>query len=504
MVFISNSIISQIPCKKTLGDYTVETELDPEVIFNPLIEGQTPPQFDPPEADERDEYIKAITWVHGMNGTNASWIHASDYADDHYNALPIRLDYNNFQASLLTVRAGVKDDFLNKWEATKDLTSEQGKRNSFAIAHSLGGIAIRGASESYDYLEGKVNGIVTVCSPHGGSNLAYYVDTPEGPGSPSKVQAFKDFAASACSAFGLGPIKEEISENAFLNAISKIGFLEGEEILDAVCSGVTSFGVPKAIKNIAPMSVSELTPNSAALNIDSKVPDAHKMLFATSIVDDPDAHHNAFKIFYSGQNSPSDRGRWQADVLTTEALEDLDSDRNWYNAKHLEWKNHYDSKPWYKANWQCFKTFGFGPCITYNDCLDISNGYTKGLNQFRKVNDYWEYALGAREYIPLDFGACCVENDYGEGGCIQNMTEEECYDLNYNDIFWSPYQVYSNVKDYDGLLTTESQSAWESCLEENKIILAKSSDHLQIKNDSNTKFIVDYTLSGEGVDFFTN
>ncbi len=501
-LFAQIALFGQVPCNEILDSFNFIPKLDPDTEFVPFTEGFTYDEVVVLPPDEGAEYKKVITWVHGMNGNSSSWVHASDYADRHYNALPLRIDYNDFQSSLATVRAGVKGDFQTKWEALKDLTDDEGKRKSFAFAHSLGGIAIRGASESYPYLEGKVNGIVTINSPHGGSKLANYVDTPFGPGDPALVEDLKEFAAESCWAFGLGPIREKEQTNELINILTNIGFLDIEKVLSGVCETVTDEGIPLVIDNIAPLAVSELVPNGNALNINERVSDSHKMAFATSIVDIPDAHHHAFKMFYSGRNSPSDRGMWEADELTEEALKKHYENLDKYISKYLEYKKYYDDKPSWKPAWMCYKqvvpSVGIpwvGDCITYNDCKDISNGYGIGVNQFRLVNDYWEYTVGAREYIEYEPEDCSVLPFFLQPAC------------HWNNIQNGLYPIYSELKDYDGFLTTESLSDWESCPVSRRYSFTpsnnfKGSDHLQIKNDSNTKFIVDFTLLGGGADFF--
>lgn len=500
-LFAHIALLGQAPCNETLDSFNFTPNLDPETEYLPfLTEGYTNAHgliVPPPE--DGSEYKKVITWVHGMNGNSSSWVHASDYAEAHYNALPLRIDYSDFQASMATVRAGVKDDFQTKWEALKDLTDDEGKRNSFAIAHSLGGIAIRGASESYPYLEGKINGIVTVNSPHGGSDLADYVNTFEGPAQPELIEDMIEFAEITCKAMATGPVEEKIVNNKWLRLIKRTKLLNTSFVTQAGCSIGADLVVPLLIKGVAPSAVSELMPGSDALDVTSRVPDAHKMLFATSIVDDPEAHHHAFKLFFSAQNSPSDRPQFGADGLTQEALDSLMYDRNWYNAKYQEWKNHYDDKHSWEADWMCWKTaLPTGIlCQTWGDVKSIRNGYDRGRFQFRQINDFWEYSVGARDYKiyePLD---CSGLPFWQLSTCLVTNAV--------NGI----YPIYSELKDYDGLLTTESQAEWESCQGINKFSLTpnngfKGSDHLQIKNDSNAKFIVDFTLTGGGADFFGN
>lgn len=499
-LFAHIALIGQTPCNEPLDSINFTPRLDPETDFIQFTEGFTSSdvlELPPPEPDA--EYKKVITWVHGMNGSSASWVHASDYSETQYNALPLRIDYNDFQASMATVRAGVKGDFQTKWEALKDLTDDEGKSKSFAIAHSLGGLAIRGASESYPYMEGKVNGIVTVTSPHGGSPLADYIDTFEGPAEPELIEDMIEFAEKTCKAMATGPVEEKIVTNKWLRLIKRTKLLNTSFVTQAGCSIGADLVVPLLIKGVAPSAVSELSPGSEALDITSRVPDAHKMLFATSIVDDPEAHHHAFKLFFSAQNSPSDRPRFEADNLTQEALDSLMYDRNWYQAKYEEWENHYDNKQWWQADWMCWKPVlpGFLLCQTWGDVKSIRNGYDRGRFQFRQINDFWEYSVGAREYKiyePLD----CSDLPYWEALFCHLENAE-------NGI----YPIYSELKDYDGLLTTESQSQWDSCPAENKFSLTpsnnfKGSDHLQIKNDTNAKFIVDLTMTGGGGEFFGN
>lgn len=492
------ALLAQTPCKKTLDEYDTPLKLDPVVLFDTLTDVNYTDitHIDPNSPDTAsDSSLKVISWVHGMNGNDASWVRASGYADSEYFIKSLLVDYSNFQQDVSTLGIGLQQYVDNHWPNYID---EEGASNSFAIAHSLGGITTRIASEKYAILDDKINGLVTVTSPHGGSNLAYYIDTYAGPGDPEKVKDMKKFAAESCEAFGAGPVKEKLLATG-LTFLENIGFLDFDDIIGELCQTISDVAIPVVIDQIAPQAVSELTPNAEVLDLHENIPNDHKMLFTSSIIDTStyDMHNSAFKMFYSGKNNPTNRPLWGADSMHYEAIDTLNKQRDWYNNKYQQYYDLYDNKPILVFNWQCAVAEGFNNCtFTYGEVKDIRDGYRKALGQFRKVNDYWEVITGARQYnieTGFCFGASVING-------IEDVTYEQCQNL-YANPTWIQTGLASKVYPYDGLLTVDSQEAWSTCPEDRKYHL-EDSDHLQIKNDLNTKKLVDFTLKGEGANFF--
>jgi len=137
----------------------------------------------------------------------------------------------------------------------------------------------------------------------------------------------------------------------------------------------------------------------------------------------------------------------------------------------------------------------------------MRNKFKRGFDQFIKINDYWEYVIGAREYSPAGTCSCIDDPFYSNNGEViyNNVTQEEC------DEIWSDAQfyncqfnlagVYINYEDHDGFLTVESQKDWDGVPSQYKYPM-QGSNHLTVKNDANTKWMIDTTLGGEGVPFF--
>ncbi len=133
---------------------------------------------------------------------------------------------------------------------------------------------------------------------------------------------------------------------------------------------------------------------------------------------------------------------------------------------------------------------------TWGDVKNIRNWYNTGRKQFRKVNDYWEYITGARLFSI--YGHCTVfeEQQYE----YTNVTEGWC---DAEQGTWYEYGFEVEVKDYDGFLTVDSQMDWES-VDDFHIYPLQGSNHLQVKNDKNTKKFIDATLRGDNIGWFGN
>lgn len=491
-------------CPIEFDGFGTTFELD-KPILNTYIDGSVimmPPPPPPPPPPEGD-YRKVVTWVHGMNGSATTWQHAYQYAKEEYFAFPLRVDYSGNQALMSTAIFDVELDIETQWTNMHNFVSEAGEARSFGITHSLGGVVLRAASEGSSILEGKINGIVTVDAPHGGSNLAWYVETQNGGGDATKIQNLKDISNETCKAFAIGPLEEFTTTNPFASAIESVslGFIEvGELLTNTTCDVLTPYGVPMMISNIAPKCVSELTPGSAILEINEDVPMDNKMLFYGDILQDPDAHNSAFKMFYSAQNSPDEKEVFKAGEQTQEALDEYQHNLNFYNDKYIRWRDTYDDKWSWTPGWACVNSSGFGWCLTWNDVKKMRNGYNRGRFQFNRFNDAWEVITGARTFSQSNLGTCDLETDYG-GWYIYDITEEDCYDEEDYDVTvsWSS-NIETTLIGYDGFLTVESQKDWD--IPEQYKYPMIGSNHLQVKNDANAKCFLDITFNGQGRPFF--
>lgn len=521
MLFGINTLIYAKPNCDTLNvDFEVDTVINikfDEDLFN--FTTSSPPE---------DE-LKAVYWVHGMNGNLKSWETAANVFEDRYKILSIRPEYGENQNTWSNAWHNLYDDINEDWNfgridengsplpPTKDRVVLHEK--SFGIGHSLGGVALRKVSMEYD--PEAINGIVTVDSPHGGSLLAQYViPAYEGGVSTPEYEDFKNTIATYLTELIEPPILEKAKQSFVVKAAEFLGVFKSVDIIENSMEKIIENTTPLVIKNIAPKAVNVLEPNSSELNwteqIDEYVNDAGEVeskraaFYGDVTSEDPYAHNSAYKMFYSGAYSPSDYEPFTAQKQHKVATEMLKHNRILYFTKNLFYKTLYSYKPssifgcWIPWAWDVMFNVKTGQiyceccnCVLncddytgmdWDDVKTVRNKYKKGFDAFDKFNDYWEQICGATEYSVNNestLGTCRCGDIHHGYTVTENTYNSECIDDSSipNLCIWTPYQEITKYKKpYDGFLTVESQTAWNT---HNKIpkIKLKDSNHLNVRNN---------------------
>ncbi len=557
MIFYSN-INAQVDCNTPLDSISTTIKYKPGT-YNP------PPPSDPPEtpasSPPADGY-KAIYWVHGMIGSSVSdpyvsglksWESASNWVDEKYYVKSQLVSYGDHQNTWENAYSRLADVINDSWNygvnqkpAVKNQVDLPEK--CFGIAHSFGTVTLRKASAVHD-LE-PINGIVSFTGPHGGSNLYKYVYPAYHGGynlNGSESEDWKEFK-SAIAQFGTDiatpPIKEKVI-HSFIGKLAKfIGLFDTEEIIDNEFTDVIELVTPNIVYNLAPQSVRKLDPNGMGelgLNeqINGNADDSHRVAIAANIIENPDAHNSAAKIFYSGLHAVSDEPLWEAGSQNIQAVNYLEKNKNAYYAKYKLYKNLYEKKTslfpfcWlgivgtevmYDPNPPLEDDYiivcNYDPLNTpipdgwvkndWDEISHIRDVYYKGTKAFTKLNDYWEYICGARTYgyQESELGDCeCETIGKDKKFVTENVPKESCKEwVNINDDIylceWKRYEgSYVQLKPYDGLLTVESQLAWNTAPGIKKVIL-DGSNHLTVRNDENTEFILKDIFDGNRGKFF--
>lgn len=497
----ANCIIGQTECGLSNDEINTIFEKGP-IDYNPdvstgVISSPKPPGMSP----NPTLYNKIVTWVHGMNGSSSSWSHAALWAKEKYNIKDIRPDYSGEQQTMDQVVNSLSSEIENGFAIADEFILEENIFKCFGIGHSLGGIAVRKVCEKFDHEN--LNGLISFNSPHGGSRLAEYVKTINGGNSydEEKVQDLKDLMVQACQNFGAGEVAEFIEFNSGADALEALSFeyLDFSDIFENNVCSLSEAAAPFIISNIAPQCVSELKIGSDALKIEDGMDQEHKMLFYSNIITDPSAHNSAYKMFFSAQNSPDDYATFTAHEQIEESEEAYTTNKNSYNDKVNLYRNWYDEKPIYEFDVTCAKTFvpilGMGTgCLTWGDIKELADEFERGFDYFDVFNDYWEFVCGARKYN-YD-GGYCYHDDLGLVNWINNPEDCSGFGAEWIGI------ISESLEDYDGLLTVKSQKDWEGCLDEHKYKLPANSNHLQVKNSSDTEWALKLVFESQGAVFF--
>ena len=559
MIFYAN-INAQVDCNTPLDSISTTINSKPGP-YTP------PPNSDPPETPPTsppDDGYKAVYWVHGMIGSSnphayiaglKSWINAANWARGDYYVKSQRVSYGDYQKSWSSAHWKLADEIYDSWNygvgnepPMKDQVDLPEK--GFAIAHSFGTVTLRKAIADRD-LEA-IKGIVSFTGPHGGSNLYKYVypayhEGTNKDGSDSEdykefLSAIGQFASDIASA----PVKEKVLHSFIWKIAKFVGVFKRDSIIQEIFADVAKRVAPNVIYSMAPQSVGVLDPNGMnglKLNDNEQIigdaEDSHRVAIAANIIENPDAHNSAAKIFYSGLHAVSSENDWEAGAHNIHGVKALEKNKNAYYAKYKLYKNLYEKK-----------TSGFPLCflgvvgteVMYeptpplgDDYLIVCNGdpyappvpdgwvkndwddianirdlYYKGTKAFTKLNDYWEYICGARSYgkFESELGSCeCATADFEHEFVNDNVLEESCKEVITigEDTYlceWKPNESNNvQLKPYDGLLTVDSELDWNTVSGIYKKI-AEGSNHLSVRNDENTEDILTKLFDGKLGRFF--
>ncbi len=561
-MFLSKYIQAQQPCNTPLDSLTKTIVIGDEVTT------PVPPDDPPisPPTNPPDGGYKAIFWIHGMIGSTVpnsgevglkSWSVVAPWVDEHYYTKSQLITYADYQYSWITAYSKLKDQIIGTWNEphlvdgileppVKDQIDLPEK--SFAIAHSFGSVVIRKA-DTEDPLDG-VKGIATFTGPHGGSKLAYYVYPAYNAGydESGSTELWDEFTSSLgkfASDIAAPPI-EELYQESFIDKLSWIiGPFDTEEIIKKAANTIAKQLAPQIVKNLAPASVQVLKPdNMDNLGLNEQIVSddegSHRVAIAANITgDDPannaNTHNSAAKMFFSGLHSVTDAELFQAGKQNEIAVAELEKNKGRYSARYKLYKTLYEkkrslfplclfgTKVVFDPNPPLEDNYGY-VCIGSNYVIPdgwvdkkwkqvakLRDMYSKGLSAFTKLNDYWEYVCGAREYNYEQslLGSCECEDIKNETKTVtEDVYEQQCQDHfdNENHLFyecdWTPYKSsWVRLNPYDGLLTVDSQHNWNTDQDIRKVTF-NDSNHLTIRNDDNTHDALTNLLDGTYGKFF--
>lgn len=524
LLLMSAAVLSygQDPCTTILDDHVrIHADNDDVVIDSP----ETEPTGPPDEPNTTTEYKpKVVSWLHGMSGDVASWSIASTYAESKYNAIPIREEYN--QASTMDASISSMNERQEaRYAVAKNQVTPDRRPYSFAIAHSLGGIVARGVSASHGNREW-MNGLVTFNTAHKGSKLADYLHYGSG-AEPQAVQELKEFVRYSVHDLANPWIAYLKQTNTIVAIIDHFGWFDVDEITannedNLLYNKSLSLMVDMVLKDIGSPAAADLTPQYlASPTFQDQLPDDRKMMVYTNIISEDieaeEPNTSAFKMFYSARNGVNGEGPFGSGIQSERAVDQLEDYMQVYKNHQDIFNDIWHMQPWI-GSWvpisgkkKALISLYYGinlasdPLITYNDMRRTRDKFKRGHQMFHKINNFWEHMCGVTSYSLASTGTCICfnyggENEYGEPreNHFYNISEADCLGMNdgANNVCNYSSQTIVTKHGYDGFITNDSQSGWDGVAGRDQLYF-EGSNHVQIRNDGNTKIAIDNIFKTE-------
>ena len=424
----------------------------------------------PPPAGPAGELRRAVYFVHGLTGSEASWSNAAAYVDRHYAVEAETPDWSGYQISPLETAA-------NRLEQDMDLPRGVDEDRAFVVAHSMGGIAAREISRQYaedgtPEARRKFHGLVTVATPHGGARVVNALDEA------------KAVVADGCASVAAAEAEELFDENFrlrwllnFTGADALIGEVT-ETLCGPVLEDVFDFLIVDKFINRSALDIAEGTAFMNRLAVhDVALPSVNVIAtedapafwkLATNLMTAP----NEFEPFAARED---------------EALEQFaEENATRYAAKR---DHHVTRRNYYQRAWP----IDWGRAAAH-DAAHVA--YARGWRFFDSANLQWLSVIGAVRYENVYDGYDCSCSD---GRRYDVATAYECYAKGSCAATAKVVDTRTIIEPSDGVVREAQQRAWGA--EDNYTIT--NNNHLQVRNSPEIgEFFERTLLRGDGVNPF--
>lgn len=501
------------------AQFTVETSiptvlLSDSTIFEPppVLDGSAhyAPEAGPPAgppAGPATPSDRNVFWVHGLAGDITAWGPVSTAVENTFHTYPLLEEYIVFQdfANFDIMTSAAEKEFSTPAEQRSKNRSGDPNETMF-VGHSMGGILGRYMPRRHDRLgrpeaEFPFHGLVTVATPHAGSRLA-----------ESAVE-FTDLIARGCTAIAEGPAQDEVARRALLR-----WFVSYDKVSDFVSGGCVDVAASPLIQALAierflPAVSVEIAPNSdflLDLN-DSREPYAMPKANLTTMEEAP----VTLKMLSSAQANVQSLPAYGADD-DTGLEEDFEENATRYETLARDWQRLADHVgSWWHGAWEWEEDGSLdldedGIRPPNNSKADrfrgVSRAYQRGVDFFNEFDNEWRAILGARVFEETGrvYHCDCTYYDYGipaGGWSGETDTAEECEDTDDIDeqCLATLLERLGDWHEFptDGATLLSSQESW---LDDDGTPVptwrSTRSNHLQIRNSSETQVAVEQRLLG--------
>jgi hypothetical protein len=441
-----------------------------------------------PECPQRN-----IVFVHGLGGTEFSWARMEALHSKFNGGITIpnwaltKTDSKSItyaQTNLVTAGVIAAGEITQKMQEMRGNSIITAPNYDILIAHSQGGLVSREAHKAMVTSNQTIpfGGIITFGTPHGGAQIVNSI----------LAGHVSNWLASSCNRITEGPFQEGTNSNTIFTIASLL--LNATEAKQKLCNQAISNLGPFIFDNSSatPAIKSDFAVNAVPLNTLNNFgnPGIEK-ISAYGIEEEP----VFWRQVYSFTNDPNIENFFEAnydDQIVNDAIVNLNKSINKV-ARYQFLMDYY----WYSGAF-------LSPPAVLQYIAD-----KKSRDGWRKTQDFWENANN--EYKTLiggnvtnyGFNGECTLSYYDYGnlvgqGTTYTNTPEECYDISYGSATSSTegspvYNSYNVAVPSDALVTEESQKAFPGAT----TILMNKSNHQQMRNDSNTKDVLNRIYNGE-------
>lgn len=482
--FIASTCFGQeLPCTPSGSTSLGQPTFIPDNLVPPTY--PLNPRQKPPHSNDR-----LVFWIHGLGGNNDSWAkvaQATQYQAPgqsilgypHRKVTSIPLGYSQF--SLSGAASTLHNTLVSSGDPACVANGITDKTINFIIAHSQGGIASRSTDKMYDDLgmqgDRRFGGLVTFGTPHGGAMIINNKDE------------FVPFSNEACSALIAGPAEEALQDKPILDFfISNETF---QSIKDKLCQILATEITPIAFKDQFQEITEDYKVGAAALGELNSHNSTIPRVSLYGIETEPVFYRTVYNLKVK---TPNQFPHFEAD----NDQELVDRFNNLLN----KYKNEREIN---QARMEYLESMGI-PCsplrwlCCFVECTDLGSAYKKA----KKRRDAWwdgelwlsssnikfKAIIGASSTTWVPTYQCNCDGysfPTSQPSCPQGCS------LANNGGYFSVLE-----KPSDGIILAESAMDYPGA----QLDVLPSSNHQQMRNDSNTKAKLLKVFGGSYGDYF--
>lgn len=457
-------------------------------IQHPVVEPRNPEDPQPVPQFPND---RLIFWIHGLGGNIDSWARAAQatqyqapgqeipgYPARKVTSLP--LSYSEF--SLSGAASTLHNMLMAQGDPACVANHITDKTTNFIIAHSQGGIVSRATDQMYDELgdqiERRFGGIVTFGTAHAGALVINNKDQ------------FGPFAAEACSSLIAGPLEDAIQNIPILDF-----FVNNEtfqNIANGLCQFMGEYVAPIALRD----QLHELTEDYKVGAAPLAELNAHNSGIPRVAFYGVEEEPVFYRTMYSLKvKSPNEFGPFQADN-DQPLVDHFNQLLNEYQGKYETYLNQLYALEAMGMPCDPLEWIGMlGICTqydaTYWKTLRKKDAWLKGYLWLKDSNTKFKTITGASQGHWVNTYQCSC-NGYSfptsQPSCPPGCS------LSGVNSYWKP-EEYAN----DGIILAASAMAYPGAM----VRKMNGSNHLQMRNDSNTRLRLSELFEGAYGDYFT-
>lgn len=503
--------------------------------------GPHPPHNNPDPEEPLAPKEKVVFWLHGLGGSEITWVSASSWTSNNYKARTINLDYSaledaDIDAAANTIRSEDME-VINQNQINQDESYTRDK--SILITHSQGGVVAR-QIESDILTQGKqreYGALATFGGPHYGAEIIASV----------KNGFVQEYLSNTCHVLAKPLANEKIKNTSislglpfdFLDNTINKKFIEklkefyDNSLEDFVCDEIIDKGFGFLKESISPHIGNDLLPNEPdgliheLLQIEVEVPS----VAFYGIEDEPVSLREIYSL-NAGINYPMEDKHNPHTPESNTFTADYDY---WYVKKSNELALQFLSKyQWYKgqSGYQptgkiftladalgCKFRGGIingGECWEWFDAEELEQTDTELAGYF---NDAYQWINDFNTNYKILFGLGKLKNvTHYELKCVCHFVNDPDITTTYNDLCqhlppditgdphfvcedqYVPYQVTQFVnEESDGVVPMSSANHFPV---KNGVYFDSDdlpgSNHQQMRNDHNTGIVLPALFNGTG------